>query len=108
MKLWQIIQWGNKVDGVDGRDTQCIISAIDMFIALDHAATHLGDFNLDVPTWKGGQADAVYLLGEDDKAMGHPMLIVPIWYGYAANLGKNFAWYYYHDTDEWKPHFFEI
>ena len=106
MKLWQVIQWGNINDGPDGLDTQCIISAVDMMSAIGKAEDHF-------PSWKHysrgpgfdsfeHRSDVVYLLGEDNKVDGEPILVTRVWVCMADNPAHNLAWYREWDTNQWR------
>lgn len=96
MKLWQVIQWGNKEEGPNGLDTQCIVSAANMEAAIAKGEFHFNQYAF----WK--QADVIYLLGYDDRPDGDALLIVPIWLHYADNLQHNPAWFRkYWDDGTW-------
>ena len=114
MKLWQVIQWGNMDDGPDGRDTQCIISAVDMQSAIKKAEIHLPYWDKDWGVhlhdekkaeekreWKHG-AEVVYLIGQDDKPDGEAVLVIPVWIAMGVNLSHNPAWYLNHQTQGWE------
>ena len=55
MKLWQVIQWGNKEEGPNGLDTQCIVSAANMEDAIAKGEFHFNQY----ASWK--QADTKVL-----------------------------------------------
>src|SRR5208283_210207 len=102
MKLWQVIQWGNIKDGGNGPDTQLIVSAVDIEAAVAEAKIrfeyhHSYDHK---KLWKE-YADAVYLLGQDDRPDGNPIVIVPIWVANAFNMAYNASWHCDYESKEW-------
>lgn len=88
MKLWHVAQWGNKEEGADGYDTQCIIRSNDMLDAVAKAQLHLSIFD-----WKDGKPDVVYLLGEDEYVGQDTTIIIQPWTNPALNLAHHLAWY---------------
>lgn len=88
MKLWHVVQWGNKQDGIDGHDTQCVIRSNDMLEAITKAQVHLSLLD-----WKDGKADVVMLLGEDSYDGDETILVILPWVNAAPNLVRNLIWY---------------
>jgi hypothetical protein len=94
MKLWQVIQWGNPVDGGNGPETQCIISAVDMESAIAEGNKHIQWHNSFVSKdTHGWEAEVVYLLGEDFRPDGDPIVIVPVWVAHSFNDARSPAWH---------------
>lgn len=101
MKLWHIAQWGNKKDGPNGHDTQCIVAAVDLKSAVEKAELHISHM-FDNSSYRDGKADAAYLLGDDGKPDGEPQLVIRPWVDFADNLGHYPSWHRrYWDTGEW-------
>jgi hypothetical protein len=107
MKLWHVVQYGNGDEGPDGHDIQCIVSAINMEAALTKASFHFDQYNFAYKDWKKGNADAIYLLGEDNKPDGEAILTVIIWRNPGLNLGRNPAWHRKYKSDEWEEQKFD-
>lgn len=101
MKLWFVIQWGNKDDGPNGWDTQCIVTAADMKQAIEKAQLHFTQFGNPLDPYRGGKADAINLMGEDGRPDGEPQLVVRIWVAFGDNMMHNPAWFRHPETDEW-------
>lgn len=102
MKLWHIAQWGNKKDGPNGHDTQCIVAAVDLKSAVEKAELHIGHMYSSIDLYRDGKADVAYLLGEDGRPDGEAQLVIRVWLDNAFNLGHYPAWYrHYWDTNEW-------
>jgi hypothetical protein len=96
MKLWHVAQWGNKEDGGDGHDTQCVIRSNEMISAIEKAELHMSCFD-----WKEGKADVVYLLGEDESVGDKTELVIAVWFNPAFNLAHHPAWFKDHNTNQW-------
>lgn len=97
MKLWIVAQWGNKEEGADGKDTQCIVRSNSMLAAIKCAE---GCFWLW--EWKNGQADTAIILGDDGLPDdNNAKVIVPVWFAPAYNLGKYPSWHRHPETNEW-------
>lgn len=94
MKLWHVIQWGNKNEGGNGPDTQCVVSAPDMSAALEKANYHFLQYNLkiDGTVWKDN-ADVIRLLGKDDLPDGPHVLVIPVWISHAFNMNNVPTWH---------------
>ena len=99
MKLWHVAQWGNREEGGNGWDTQCIVRANDLPSALTIAELHFDQFDHG---WRDGKADVVYLMGDDGSVGDEPKLIVPIWIKPAFNLGRYPSWHFDLESKEWK------
>lgn len=99
MKLWHVAQWGNKDEGGNGPDTQCIVRADDMMKAIEIAEAHLAWWQ-----FKGGQTDVVFLLGDDGVTNGEPMVVIRGWIDNALNMGNYPSWHRDLDTGEWIDH----
>lgn len=98
MKLWHVAQWGNKEEGPDGWDTQCVIRANDMEAAVKQAEFYISDYNRN---YRQGQADVVYLLGDDGTISEQAKMVITIWKHPAYNLGGYPSWHRDEDTNEW-------
>lgn len=98
MKLWHVAQWGNREQGGNGWDTQCVVRANDLTSAIKKAEFHFDQFD---PGWRDGKADAVYLMGDDGTVGEKPELIIPIWLKPAFNLGKYPSWHFDHESKTW-------
>ena len=98
MKLWHVAQWGNTEEGPDGHDTNCIVRAPDLAMAVKLAEEHFGYM---WNAWKKGQADVAYLLGEDSNPNDGAKVIIYNWINPAFNMAHNPAWYRHHETNEW-------
>lgn len=96
MKLWHIAQWGNKQDGIDGYDTQCIISSNDMLEAVEIAELHMSCLD-----WKDGKADVIYLIGDDGCADHVTRLVIDVWINPASNRGCYPSWHKDHVANKW-------
>ena len=96
MKLWHVAQWGNKDEGGNGRDTQCVIRSNDMMSAIAQAQIHLSAYG-----WRDGQADIIILLGDDGLTDQETKIVIPVWFNPAFNLGHYLSWHRVHGTDEW-------
>jgi hypothetical protein len=97
MKLWHVVQWGNEMEGGNGEDTNCLVRAPDMEIALALAYEH---FNFHSLGWKNGICDVIMLLGEDsldDEAK----VVMYKWKAHAFNPAKYPSWHRDPHTGEW-------
>lgn len=95
MKLWHVTQWGNVIDGVNGWDTQCIVSASTMEAAIEKGEIHISDYGSG--KYRDGKADTIYLLGDDNRPDGEPKLVVRVWVAFADNLGHYPSWHKHED-----------
>lgn len=98
MKLWHVVQWGNPIDGGNGDDAQCIISASTFDSAVAFAEQHFQEYN---PTYMDGKCHVVHLLGQDDKPDGEPVMVIYRWLQPAVNPSKMPYWYRYENTAVW-------
>jgi hypothetical protein len=96
MKLWHIAQWGNKDEGVNGWDTQCVIRSNDMMLAIEKAELHMSYYD-----WRYGKADVVYLLGDDGVVGDKTELAIQVWIKPALNLLSHESWHRHYETNEW-------
>lgn len=96
MKLWHVAQWGNKEEGGNGLDTQCIIRSNDMMSAIAQAQIHFAVWD-----WRDGQSDIIILLGDDGTIGDETKIVVPVWLNPAFNLGHYPSWHRVYGTDEW-------
>lgn len=99
MKLWRVVQWGNPVEGGNGADTQCIISAPSMKEAIQKGEEVFLDKS---PNYMNGKAHNVQLLGQDDRPDGPPVVIIWCWEQAAINHARNPSWGRIFDSDEWE------
>jgi hypothetical protein len=99
VKLWHVAQWGNEKTGVNGYDTQCIVSAIDLPSAVSRAEKHFAE-EVSHP-YKGGVSDVALLIGEDTKPDREAVLVFGAWIGIADNKMHYPAWYRHPETNEW-------
>lgn len=104
MKLWHACQWGNREDGVNGWDTQCIVTAIDLKSAVEKAEFHFQQMDRCGTTYRDGRADSIYLMGDDGRPDGEPQLVTRIWVDAAANLMRYPSWHRHPETNEWIDH----
>lgn len=110
MQLWQVIQWGNIVEGGNGPDTQCIVSAIDMQAAIKEGEARIEQHNYymrsmpshgaAIQDWKS-RADVVYRLGDDPRPNDNPVVIVQVWVAHAFNMAHSPSWHREYDTNNW-------
>jgi hypothetical protein len=98
MKLWHVAQWGNKDEGGNGDDTNCIVRAPDLKSAIDFAENY---FNMQGHGWKNGEADVAYLMGEDCSDDDKTQLVVLIWRNPAFNMLDYPSWHRHPVTNEW-------
>lgn len=96
MKLWHVAQWGNKDEGGNGPDTQCIVRANDMMKAIKIAEEHLAWWQ-----FKNGETDIVMLLGDDLDNDGDEMVVIRGWIDNALNMGDYPSWHRDYHTGEW-------
>lgn len=103
MKLWMISQWGNKDEGHNGEDTNCIVRSNDMMAAIAFAEQVFLGYGKD--GWKEGKADVVYVLGDDGKEDDEKTkLIISVWRAHAFNLGGYPSWHrVYWEDNRWAP-----
>jgi hypothetical protein len=110
MQLWQVIQWGNIVEGGNGPDTQCIISAVDMQAAIKEGEFRIEHHNLYIESMPSkrpairdwpNRADVAYLLGQDHRSDGDPIVIVPVWVAHAFNMAHSPSWHRHHHDSVW-------
>lgn len=99
MKLWRVIQWGNPLEGGNGDDTSCIISASTMEEAISKGEEVFS--NRD-PHYMNGKSHCLHLLGEDHRPDGSPIVIVYCWEQPAINHAKTPSWGRILDTDDWE------
>lgn len=97
MKLWIVVQWGNKEEGPNGQDTQCIIRSNDMLKAVE-----FGESCMQPLKWKDGQADMIVLLGDDGMSDdGMMRTIIQPWINSAIYGGDYLSWRRHSITNEW-------
>jgi hypothetical protein len=102
MKLWQVVQWGNKEEGADGWDTQCVVAASDMMSAITKAELHFSQY---YSNYREGKADMILLLADNALTDSQEsVLIIPIWIKPSYNLGKSPSWHRRNETNEWLSH----
>lgn len=101
MKLWHVIQWGNKDDGPNGWDTQCIVAATDLKSAVDKAQLHIGDFGNG---YRDRLADTAHHIGDDGKPDGEAQLVIPVWVAVGINMRRIELWHRHPLTNEWVDH----
>jgi hypothetical protein len=92
MKLWVVSQWGNKDEGPNGEDTNCVIRSNDMMEAIEFAENIFLGYMRD--GWNKGKANAIYLLGDDGREDDHKTKqIIDVWRAHAFNRGGYPSWH---------------
>jgi hypothetical protein len=99
MKLWHIAQWGNKEDGVNGWDTQCVVAAPNLAEAVKFAEARFQDYN--GANYAGGIAHCAFLMGDDGEQDGEACLVLRVWVSFGDNPGNYPSWHRHPETDEW-------
>jgi hypothetical protein len=100
MKLWHLIQWGNKDEGANGKDTQCVVSASTMEEAIEYGSSLLRD----VFAWKDGQLDHVILLGYDEIPDGQPICVIGGWIEHGWSMRTEYQhqrWFRHPENNQW-------
>lgn len=102
MKLWIISQWGNKDDGGNGPDTNCIVRAptLEKAASLAEDAFKWKDFPHS--PYNDGKANNIHLMG-DDGSNKEAKVIIPIWIAHAFNFGGYEGWGR-NDNDQWEEY----
>lgn len=100
MKLWHVCQWGNKNDGVNGWDTQCVVAASNLQEAVKFAETIFQDYN--GPEYAGGIAHCIFLMGDDGNFLdSEAKLVIRVFVSFADNPAKCPSWHRHPETEEW-------